>query len=109
MAPAHTVHIFGREYTVDASARARVDEMARQLDQAMHAVKARDPAASGEQIAVQAALELLRAASPSSPNLREISAALASLARKIERLEAALGDLSPIPSEQSSEQSPANV
>jgi len=104
--PVHTVRVFGHDYTVEASAttRAQLDAAARQLDETMRTCQARDPTSSTEQLAVLAALEMIRAAPVSTLNEREIVTGLAALQRKLDRLEAALTLSAPL----SSEQSPSN-
>jgi len=91
---AHTVRIFGHDYTVNTNADDRpcLDETARKLDQAMRTCQARNPGASGEHLAVLAALELVRTGSTpiSTLDKSNIAIALAALRRKVDRLEAAL-------------------
>jgi len=104
--PAHTVRVFGHDYTVEASATtcAQLDAAARKLDQAMRTCQAREPSTSTEQLAVLAVLEMIGTAPVSTLNEREIASSLAALQRKLDRLEAALTLSIPL----SSEQSPSN-
>jgi len=101
--PAYTVRVFDHDYSVEASASTRTqwDAAARKLDEAMRTCQAREPTASTEQLAVLAALEMIRSAPVSTLSEREIASGLAALQRKLDRLEAALTLSMPLSSEQS--------
>jgi len=109
--PTLRVRILDRDYTLNAAAdtHLRLKDAARQLDTAMRAQQMRDPAADTAQLAVLAALELLRTPqTATSLHERDIARGLTALHRKLDHLDAIMSVPVPTSSDSSDGSSTRN-